>query len=403
MEKYTQIFLKEEDQRILPGKSFSFDFEYIPEAQKEHRLFFTGEVDNFYYWKSEYSCVVVYKRIDESLVPGTVGPWGLKFKGAAHPMIAARKQNWPPVLGYLGLRGHTDQWTCGISAKADGVRLLEGGYLRLRIEIRNKREGVFVKHTKYPPDRILTVDIPEGTYDLTEFASTLSLPDAETANVMYILEGEKFEGEVIFEAPFLRSSNGYNIMPPFGHDSAQYAHLYNWFGVNLSKTEWPAMRITLNGKVVFDDEFFERCHCYSEKEVTLPEDALTAGINHVEFTLTSDWHNAIPYRLHEVGIVSEDRHSFDIVACPEIVTAGIPFGLLLDLRTPATLTIDTEAEVVSSLTFPEAGLQVLQLKCDTLRHDLTVTLSDGITTQTASVRRVIERQEDHIVTGTGNL
>lgn len=403
MEKFTQIFLKEDDQRILPGKSFSFDFAYTPEQHKEHRIFFTGEVDNFYFWKSEYSCVVTYKHIDESLVPGTIGPWGLKFVGAEHPLIAARKQNWPPVLGYLGLKGHTDQWKYGISAKATDLHLRDGGYLRLRVEIRHKKEGVFIKHTKYPPDEIITIDIPEGTYDMTEFSGMISLPDDKIANLMYIVEGEKFDGQVIFEAPFLTSSNGYNVMPPFSTDSAQYPHLYNWFGVNLSKAEWPAMRITLNGQVVFDDEFFERCHRYSEKEITLPENVLIPGTNHVEFTLTNDWHNAVPYRLHEVGIVSEDKHSFDIVACPEIVTAGKIFGLLLDLRNPTTLTIDTEAEVVSSLHFPEAGLQVLQLKCDTLRHDLTVTLSDGITTQTATVRRVIERAEDHNVTGTGDL
>ena len=126
MEKFTQIFLKEDDQRSLPGKSFSFDFDYTPEDQKEHRIFFTGEVDNFYYWKSEYSCPSVYKRLDESLVPGTVGPWGLKFIGAEYPRLAVRKQNWPPVLGYLGLRGHSDQWVYGISAKASNFRLLEG-------------------------------------------------------------------------------------------------------------------------------------------------------------------------------------------------------------------------------------------------------------------------------------
>ena len=403
MEKYSRIFLKEDDQRILPGKCFSFDFEYTPEEYKEHRLFFTGEVDNFYYWKSEYSCVVTYKRIDESLVPGTAGPWGLKFKGADYPIIAARKQNWPPVLGYLGLPAHSGQWTYGISAKATGFRLLEGGYLRLRIEIRNKRENVLKKHTKFPPDRIETIDIPEGTYDLTEFSASLSLVDKETANLIFIVEGEKFEGEVIFEAPYLRSSNGYNIIPPFGHDAAQYDHLYNWFGVNLSKAEWPAMRIVLNGHTVFDDEFFERCHRYSEKEITLPEKTLVSGKNHIEFTLTNDWHNAVPYRLHEVGIVSEDCHSFDIVACHEIVTAGKTFGLLLDLKAPCTLTARTDAQIVSALDFPEAGLQVLQLKCNALCNDLTIQLSDGSTTQTATVRRVIEREEDHNVTGTGDL
>lgn len=403
METYRQIYFAPEDVRILPGKSFSFDFAYDPQAHKEHRLFFTGEVDNFYYWKSEYSCVVVYKRIDESLVPGTVGPWGLKFCGAEYPIIAARKQTWPPVLGYLGLKGHTDAWRYGISAKAQDFRLLEGGYLRLRLEIRDKKEGVFKKHTKYPPDRVYTIDIPEGTYDLREFASTVSLPNAGVANLMFIVEGEKFEGQVVFEAPFLTSSNGYNIMPPFGHDSAQYADLYNWFGVNLSKAEWPAMRIELNGQTVFDDEFFERCHRYSEKEITLPETSLLPGTNRLTFTLTSDWHNAIPYRLHEVGIVSQDRNSFDIVSCPQIVTAGKPFGLLLDLQKPCTLTVQTDAQVLSPVEFREAGLQVLQLRCDKLCNGLTVTLSDGITTQTATVKRVIQREDDHIVTGTGDM
>jgi hypothetical protein len=66
-------------------------------------------------------------------------------------------------------------------------------------------------------------------------------------------------------------------MPHFGRDTAQYGSLFNWYGVNLSKTEWPAMRITLNDQVVFDNEFFERCHRYSEKEITLPEDVLVTG------------------------------------------------------------------------------------------------------------------------------
>lgn len=403
MEQYKQIFHSDPDQRILPSQSFSFNFDFTPESHKEHRIFFTGEVDNFYFWKSEYCCTSIYKRIDESLVPGTVGPWGLKFSGANYPVIAARKQTWPPVLGYLSLSGHTEYWTFGISAKACGFRLLEGGYLQLRIEIRNKRENVFIKHTKFPPDQIITLNIPEGTYDLTEFSGIVSLPDSETANLMFIVEGENFEGEVIFEAPFLTSSNGYNIMPPFAPDAAQYAHLYNWFGVNLSKTEWPAMQIILNGHVVFDGEFFERCHRYSEKEITLPHEVLQAGNNHLEFTLTNNWYNAIPYRLHEVGIVSEDCHSFEIVSYPEVVAAGNTFGLLLDLKKPLTLSVQTTAKILSPLHFSQAGLQVLQLQCNSLCNNLAIILSDGITTHTATVRRVIERAEDHNITGTGDL
>ena len=134
MEKFTQVFLKEDDQRILPGKSFSFDFAYTPEAHKEHRIFFTGEVDNFYYWKSEYGCTPIYKRIDESLVPGTIGPWGLKFVGADYPIIACHKITWPPVLGYLTLTMVLDRAQINTVAVSSarrrqglGRRLLEEG------------------------------------------------------------------------------------------------------------------------------------------------------------------------------------------------------------------------------------------------------------------------------------
>lgn len=63
MERYQQIFLKNDDQRIFPGESFSFDFDFQPEEFSEYRLFFTGEADNFYWWKSEACCTLIYKRI----------------------------------------------------------------------------------------------------------------------------------------------------------------------------------------------------------------------------------------------------------------------------------------------------------------------------------------------------
>ena len=182
MEKYTQVFLKEDDQRILPGKSFSFDFEYSPESNKEHRIFFTGEVDNFYYWKSEYGCTPICKRIDESLVPGTIGPWGLKFVGADYPIIACHKITWPPVLGYLTLKNHTEQWNCGVSAKATNFRLLEGGYLHLIVEVRNKRPGVYIKQSNFRPDRTFTIEVKSWRWlcrgDTFQILSHLQDPDS---------------------------------------------------------------------------------------------------------------------------------------------------------------------------------------------------------------------------------
>ena len=362
MENYSQIFYSARDERIFPGERYSFDFDYRPEENKEHRLFFTGEVETFYWWKSEYCSTAVYKRVTDSLVRGRVDAYGLKMEGADYPVLAFRKIVWKPVVGYLGLKDNDENWTYGVTVSAKNVRVKPDGYLRLCLEIRKKREGMFNRHTSYLPDEVIRVDLEEGSYDLKTIGGSLVLPDDEIANVQFILEGENFEGEVVFEAPYLTSSNGYNVMAPFGPDATLYHSLFNWFGVNLSRTEWPEMQILLNGREVFCDEFFERCHRYSEKEIPLPEGVLQEGKNRLEFHLISDWNGALPYRIHEVGIVSEDRHSFDVVSCPEVAVCGKEFSLLLDLSAPCTLQVQSEAKPTSPLRFAEGGLQAVQIK-----------------------------------------
>lgn len=138
------------------------------------------------------------------------------------------------------------------------------------------------------------------------------------------------------------------------------------------------MKISVNGKTIFEGEFFERCHRFSEKEALIPENVLNDGKNTVEFTLTSDWHDALPYRLHEFGIVSEDAAPFNIVSCPSIVTAGEEFSLLLDIKTPCRLTLRSKARAVSSLEFESAGLHFLRCICGSPENGVEITLTDGV-------------------------
>ncbi len=403
MESYKQIFFKEDDERIFPSEGFSFEFDYKTEEFSRYRLFFTGEPETFYWWKSEYCSTAVYKRIGDALVRGKYDAYGVRFVGADYPMLVCRKVGWTPELGYLPLLGHTENWTCGVKASARNIKIKEGGYLRLTVEIRHAREGMLNKQTKYIPDEVIYIDFDEGSYDGRDFGTALVLPDDKTANVQYIIEGEKFEGEIVFEAPYLTSSNGYNVLAPFAPDATMYHRLFNWFGVNLSKTEWPAMQITLNGHEIFKDEFFERCHRYSEKEIEFPEGYLIDGKNKVEFKLITECREPLPYRLHEVGIVRDDKHSFDIISCPETAVAGKEFALLLELSTPCTITVDSDARVTSPVSFVRKGLHALRFVCDGVRNDLNITLSDGESTHTVTVKRVLEREDDGVVTGTGDL
>ncbi|MBE6590716.1 MAG: hypothetical protein E7646_01585 [Ruminococcaceae bacterium] len=404
MEKYTQIFYKEDDQKIKPSQSFEFEFDYDLEAGKEHRVFFTGEVDNFYFWKCEYCCPTMYKRIDESLVPGEEDAWALKFEGADFPRCAFRKMAFPLGLSYLGLHSPTEDYVLSVRAKADGLKVKEGGYARLRIEVRNKKsEDFYNNHTKYPADSIIDIDFPRGSYDWQEFSVKLNLPKETTANIIYSLETELTEGDIYFEHPALVTSDGFNIMPGFARDSAIYQYMFNWYGVNLSKSEWPKMGIEVNGTEVFSDIFFERCHRYSEKEITLPDGVMKKGKNSIRFTLLSDWFGALPYRLHEVGIVSEDKNSFDVVSFPEVAVCGEEFSLMLDIHKPCTLKVESSAAVVSSLVFESEGLAALRLVSNKLQNGLEIALSDGETTHNVKIGRVIRRFSDGVITGTGDL
>lgn len=402
MENYSMLFKEDSGPLIFPQKTYSYDFSFSPESEREYRLFFTGETELFYYWKTEYCSRALYKRISDALVPGKTTAWGVEFKGADYPRILTHKVLWQPSAAYIKLKDYTEKWKIGVSAAAENLKIRKDGYLRLSAEIRLKHTGKIKNHTKDEPDKVYTIDFPQGSYNTKKFELEIDIPN-DAANVNYIIEGENFEGRIVFEAPFLTSSNGYNIIPSFAPDTAIYQRYFNWLGVNLSRAEWPCMKIDLNGKTVFDGEFFERCHRYSEKEITLPERALINGNNHIEFTVTSDWHDALPYRLHELGIVSEAASCFNILSCPEVVTENKPFSLLLDIKEPCTLRLKSEAKAISPLTFKKPGLNFLRLVYNGIINGLDITLSNSEHTEKCRVLRVVKRGEDGVITGTGDM
>ncbi len=403
MENYKLLFEQQHGPLIFPQQTYSYDFEFSAQENLEYRLFFTGETEMFYYWKTELCSTAVYRRTADALVKGTDSAWGLKFDGADYPKLCCKKIMWKPVAAYIAIQQYSDTWHLSVDAKADNIKIKPGGYLRLSFEIRYMRDGLMKNQTKNPPDKVYTIDFPEGSYPMRQFSMDIEIPKDKTANVSYILEGEKFEGSIVFERPSLISSNGYNLIPPFAPDTSMYQRFFNWLGVNLSRAEWPKMKIDLNGTTVFNDEFFERCHRYSEKEITLPQSALKNGKNHIEFTLTSDWHDALPYRLHELGIVSENAYEFNIVSCPEIVSAGKPFSLLLDIKRPCSLNIGPGVKAISSLDFEKTGLAFLQLICQNQQNDLVISLSDKNHTEHRTVKQVTDRKDDGVITGTGDM
>ena len=402
-ESYTRLY-GAEDVHLKPGECFALPFDGAGMGQAD-RLFFTGETALFYQWKNEPDYPITYRYIDDSLNAKEAYrcQYCLDYSGEAvpYPKCAFHKVIFPPVLSYLALVGAGDRWTMGIRVKAENLRVREGGYLRFVFEVRAKKEGVDKRGTLAEPDEVLTLSVPEGTYGWRELAREFTLRAESTANVCCFLEGENYEGRVFFENPLFLSDNGHNLLPDFAPWAGEKAQ-FNWIGQNLSRKEWPEFDIALNGEPLYRGALFERCHRYSENEIPLPAGAVREGKNELSIRLISDYREALAYDLHEIGLISHEKGL--LVACPEIVRAGEPFALLLDVpedRAEITWRVGKET---GRAVFAQKGLHGLKVPGPEPGRDIPVSVACGGREDTGVIARcVVHDKADGVITGTSAI
>ena len=428
MEKYIGIFKSpslEERPFIKVGQEKTFEVSIDDAKNRRYRLFFTGETNTHYTWRSEPDCWVGYGKIDDSLssVDSYRAQYCVKLEGCDYPKIIYKKllgeanlnylpasyfdaQKWQPVLSYLPLGNFTDDWHSGIFAKGENIVIKTGGKLRMRFEIREWQRGISRHDITIPPSFIYEINFPEGSYDWQEISKDIVIPTSTTSSVCAIIEAENFEGTLYLESPYLVSSNGFNILPDFSVSTSQRPS-YNWVGQNLSKREWPNFELFANGESFFKGEIFERCHRNSECEINIPDNLIKDGKNTVTIKLITEMKDAPSYSINEVALLEEPRHDFDVISCPEVIAAGKPFSILLQINRPLTLTLNSD--IVSQydkeeLKFDEIGLHAIRLICDKLVNDLTFTLSCDTYEEKCTVLRTVEKPfEDDITTGTGDM
>ena len=402
-ESYKQIHLcpRDKDINLKTGKSFTLDF-LLEDAKCADRIFFTGESGIFYQWKTEPDYQYLYRRIDDSLSSAEADQSQYALDMSAdnfnYPKIAYRKLLWWPRF-----YGSGSNWEFGLRAKAENLKIHEGGYLHFLVEIRYQN-GVDKRITYTEPDIVARIDLSEGSYDWTDFMDNVDFEAGKIASACFYLEGMHYSGKVFCEAPFLRSlSNRVNILTEFFTFTEEKSE-FNWLGVNLSKKETPSLKIELNGTVIHDGEIFERCHRYSEWEVTIPEGVAKEGKNTLCFTHTSTFRDAPPYKLHEIGVVSVRRDG--VIACPDVVTVGVPFSILVKTQKDgAEYTLENAPEalkIAAPLVCKKAGLNVLHLICEQPQNDIDFTIvCDGVRAD-CHVDRAVIRGEDGVLTGTGD-
>lgn len=395
-ERYTQI-TDNAGAHIRPKQSFSLTFDGQG-LENADRLFFTGETAVSYFWKSEPDYQVLYRRIDDSLRTDVArhDRYCLDMSGSrvSYTKLAYKRLDAPLRLSYLSLATLDDGWDFGITATAKDLRVY--GFCRVTLEVRYRRDGVDNAFALGAPDEVFYIDIPEGGYDYRELTQHITIDSKNIASLGYFVEGRDYEGTLYLEEPCIKSCEGRNILVQFApHSGDRPTH--DWMGQNLSRLEQVDMKIDINGTTVFDGQVFERCHRFSEWEVSLERGVIVAGENTVTFTCLSDYRDAPGYDLREVGFVTNAPST--VVAVPENVTAGVPFYVLVDA--PKGKKYDFSSGLVTPLCLEcqNDGLNILTLVCDSPAGDVRFTL-DG---EEHTVSRCVLHGDDGVTTGTGDM
>lgn len=411
-EKLYPVWSDHEKGKVLrPHKgSASFSFDLDVREDKYYHLFTVGNSTQYFAWKCETEAPHQYLLLDDSLdvEHAENAQYCLSFseeKPIDYLKRAYKKILFPAVFIHHVVTMKPQTWTAGISARAKDLRFEEGGYLRMRVEVRYCKTGVSMRDILHPADLSLIIDLPEGSYPMTEFLRALPAAEQDVASICVFLEGTHYSGEVYVEEPKLLVET-YNLLPDFT-PAVPTKESILWVGQNFSKKEWHKFRVTLNGQVIYDDLVFECCHVEADWEIELPRDLLKEH-NTVTYELLSDYKDAVPYRFNEICISERNGGELAIVSATRVgKLGGRAYVLVRTEKENATVTVDLPSKYLKAekdtFVFGEAGLHGIPLTCLATGSHIRFSVKTGDVICEGEIERIAEGEADGIVTGTGDM
>lgn len=408
-EKYISVYKNEEGVTIRPqGEEAKFSFELDKKKDKRYRLFTAGSTELFKWWKSEYGIPTLYYTIHDALDSehAKKARYCLNLSCKEPKEYVKRvykKILWRPKYYYIDIHNLPTEWHGGILAKANNLKIEEGGYLRLKFEVRYKKPNVSRHSILEAADETQVIEFPAGTYDYTDFSCKINVPH-DAANVTVLLEGKCYSGEFYVESPYFRGDD-IDLLPDFG-ESAPNKIEFDWCAMHLSRKEWPEFEVRLNGEVVYSGEVFERSHCASEWEITLPEKLLKAK-NEISYRLISDYHDPLPYTFYEVALIEQTGGEFSVISVQKTAATGGKARVLVRTEKENAEVKFTCASGAlkgeKSYLFKEKGLHGIALDCAFACENAEFTLEYNEKEYKSCVERIAQKSDDGIITGTGDL
>ena len=410
-ERYHLLWKEDKNGKVLRPKKegVDFAFSFSPKEGKLYRLFTVGQTNQFYQWKNEPDGPMQYALLDDCLDTehAVNSHYCLNFSSKKPESYVRRIHKfilWPPKLSFMTFHELSDDLEMGLSAAAENLVIHEGGYLRMRVEVRYKREGFAPASVAFPPELIYQLDLPEGSYEMTAFTKAITIPKDKTASIAVWIEGVHYQGTLYVEAPVLRCKET-DLLPDFSL-TVPYRDHYHWSGQYFGRKEWPEFRVTLNGQVIHEGEIFERSHVLSEWELEVPAHLLGKE-NTLTYELISDYHDPLPYSIHEFGLIEREGGAVVLVSATKTAKVGGKAYILLrtaEPNTKVTLSVDPACfEAKTEFFFEEAGLHGIPLKPLKAGEDLPFTVTYEGGSLSGTVGRIAEGENDDVRVGTGDM
>ena len=410
-EKYKIIYKDEEGATLKPlGEACRFSFEQVAQKDTRYRLLIVGQTDLFYQWKSELDGFWLYHTLSDSL------DYQHTCKSQYSLNVSAKTPNsyvwrtykkvfWQEESRNYAFDLNGGTYDFGFYIKANDLRILDGGYLRMYIEVFYKTEGINIRSNRNKKS-VYEITVPSGNYDWEKIEKEIQIDTDSVAFVGVWLEGTKYTGEVYIERPFMKDQNGVNNLPDFALPVSGNSEL-DWTSQYLNKKDVVSLSMSINGQEIFNGDILERIHTQPDFSIDLPNELLT-GNTYLDIRLLSDYRDPLSYTVYEIALIEQNGGLVSLIATPEIVTAnGKTYALIRTTGENTSFTVSyPDSEYLSGETsyhFKEKGLHVLKLQCHEPYQNAKFIISCEDTKIEGKIDRIVLKKDDAIITGTGDM
>ena len=379
---YVPVYEKnfEKDVGLTVGETLKIDVKQPLDRRYAYKLRVRGEVAIPFNHRTEAIFPVYFRKLDDSLVREndkyllSFNADNLEYERSCYQMVRGELESGR-------------EYVLSVAAKVNGT----GESFTLSLEAYYGDS-----HTRYyyeAPDEKYTVNVVDGV------ASERIVFRDKVDFVMIKLSAIGFTGEAYVEAPVLTDGersfiDGFEYAPErLGNES--------WIGEGFSKSNRPRFTLISNGECVFEGRRADRLHHFAGVEFELPDGALKDEGN--ELTLRFDGAGSYGYTVRSVQLITLPKET-EILAVAPYQVKNKPFGVLCYFEKDSKISVKADGALQYLGDYNvAAGVQALRFNATRVARNAKIEISDGTYTRSISVACISDKENDGIITGTGDF